>query len=599
MKLNFNAERDTLIAQYRFAVEQALAKANFLGDPDLTLCQAFLLFLVIVRRHDDTRFAWTLTGLIIRICQAIGLHRDGTNFPNISPFEVEMRRRLFWAVCILDLRSAEDQGTDLTIVDRTFDTQTPLNINDTDIDPSSKELPQPREGTTDMTFSLIRYEICALARRLHAATSAMPTVCPRDASQSVAEREALLREVHERIQDRYLKNGASEDSAKYWVAAHVARLIVAKMTLLIYQPVLFPGPGNETLSSDRRQRLLTAAIEVFEYNHLLNTDPRTKQWRWLFQTYTQWHAVAYVLLELTHTPWNSVMEQAWCALTNSIFTSPKQAELEKMADNAAVWLPLKKLYYKAKRHREAELARLRSDPEAARQLDLETRASAPPPPPFSPLPGSILGAGAHERWRKLVNAPPPQPLQGSATRSQQPAPRRSESQSTTMSGPSGPGGTRNTTSPSDDFMDQLMDTALRTPFEPSQFIPLAWSVGPPLDIARDAILGFSNGDVPRADDHGARTTSMGPLIDSGPGYASAAPAGGQQHPAAGVQLRDDNPPPWMWSPGPLPVANQLPGPPVDDMDVNMDEGFDWQNWQESIQLEMSGGGTGGVWGQGI
>jgi hypothetical protein len=46
----------------------------------------------------------TLTGLAIRIAHSLGLHRDGTNF-DVSPFDTEMRRRCWWQICVLDVRT--------------------------------------------------------------------------------------------------------------------------------------------------------------------------------------------------------------------------------------------------------------------------------------------------------------------------------------------------------------------------------------------------------------------------------------------------------------------------------------------------------------
>lgn len=402
MKLNFGTEKSVLIQKYRFAVEQALAKAEYLTKPDFTVVQAFMLFLVLVRRHDDTRFAWTLTGLLIRLSQALGLHRDGTHFANLTPFQIEMRRRLFWAVCVLDLRSAEGQGTDLTIVSGTFDTQLPLNINDSDISEDSPSLPAPREGTTDMAFSLIRYEICSLSRRLHTVSSGMTPACPGDGAKSLAEREALLNDVYKRVEQRLLKDSSN---SMFWVASNVTRIIVAKMTLVIYQPVLFPGPGNDTISDDVRARLLNAALDVFEYSHVLNTDPRCKQWRWLFQTWSHWHALAYTLIEVSHRAWGPKAERLWAAL-NLTFQSPNPAELEKLASHHAVWMPLRKLYLKVKKHREAEIARLRADPQAARELEMQDESGSPPTS-FSAIRNSVKGTIAVERWRKLVNLPAP------------------------------------------------------------------------------------------------------------------------------------------------------------------------------------------------
>ncbi|TPX16339.1 uncharacterized protein E0L32_003988 [Thyridium curvatum] len=403
---NFNADRTKLLAQHRFALEQALARAQFLTSSDLTTLQAFVLYLAFVRRNDDARAAWTLTGLGIRIAQSMGLQRDGTNFDNLTPFEIEMRRRLWWAICMIDLRSAEDQGTDLTILESTHDTRIPLNINDKDISPESKELPPERSGSTDTTFTVIRCEICQVGRRLHTATAAGSNEqCPEEALKSLELRESVLRGVYERIENQYFRDSSRETNPFFWIAANVARVIIAKLVLVLYQPFLFRGPGNEDLSSDVRDRLFAAATEIFECNHLLNNDPRTKQYRWIFQTYTQWHAVAYVMMEVAHREWSSSVERAWAAL-NAAFLAPNSTlDIEKMAEHSAIWLPFKKLYAKARRHRETEIARLKASPQAAVELDREDRVKAKPES-MDAIRGGMKALAARQRWRVLVGDPP-------------------------------------------------------------------------------------------------------------------------------------------------------------------------------------------------
>ena len=95
-------DKDIATQRYRFATEQALARAGFLETQEVMVLQAFTLFLVSARRHDDSRFVWTMTGLATRIANAMGIHRDGAQF-GISPFETEMRRRLWWQVCTLGI----------------------------------------------------------------------------------------------------------------------------------------------------------------------------------------------------------------------------------------------------------------------------------------------------------------------------------------------------------------------------------------------------------------------------------------------------------------------------------------------------------------
>lgn len=115
-------DRQALLERYRFGLEQGLARANFLFCDEIIILQAFVVFLILLRRNDAARMIWTLTGLVVRIAQTLGVHRDGSHF-RLPPFEIEMRRRLWWQVCILDARSSEDHGCDPTIVEAQFDTK--------------------------------------------------------------------------------------------------------------------------------------------------------------------------------------------------------------------------------------------------------------------------------------------------------------------------------------------------------------------------------------------------------------------------------------------------------------------------------------------
>ncbi|ROV94335.1 hypothetical protein VMCG_08658 [Cytospora schulzeri] len=577
VKQNFGVERPKLISQYRFALEQALAKAEFLVSSELVVLQAFILFLVLVRRHDDTRFCWTLTGLAIRIGQSMGLHRDGLSFPGLTPLEIEMRRRLFWALCILDLRSAEDQGTDLTIVDRAFDTEFPLNINDSDISEETTELPQPRQGITEMTFSLSRYETCSLARRLHTMSSAAAASCPRDAASSLEERENMVRQTYQRVESKYFHDSDASRDPVLWTAANIARVIVAKMTLVLYQPMLFPGPNGEMLSSEIRDRIFTAATEVFEYNHQLNSDPRSKQWRWLFQTYTQWHAVAYVLMEVVRRPWSAAVERAWAAL-NAIFATPDPEDLNRIAGDQSVWLPLKKIYLKARKHREAEIARLKADPAAAQQLELEDREKAGGPLSFAEMPGSVRIALANERWRKLVNAPPNMDLGGL------PIPNAD--------------GTR--------AMEMVENAMAQPHFQPENFWALAFP--PQYDDGASAVPGVPSmsGDprmqpTPLVDALKVQG-NIPPWLWNDP---SATGAFGQNGASSNTPVATGNSSNGGGGGRPLgasavsrtfsfPLTPGNDGLHQEDIDVNMDEDFNWADWGQSL-METSGAGMGGVW----
>ncbi|KAL1969782.1 hypothetical protein VTN77DRAFT_7291 [Rasamsonia byssochlamydoides] len=108
---------------------------------------------------------WMLTGLALRIAVRLGVHRDGTAL-DILPFEIEMRRRLWWQICILDMRTAEDHGKDPLILECSFNTRLPANVNDSNLDPNMSDLPANYAGRTEMLFCLVRFEISYFARRV-------------------------------------------------------------------------------------------------------------------------------------------------------------------------------------------------------------------------------------------------------------------------------------------------------------------------------------------------------------------------------------------------------------------------------------------------
>lgn len=341
--IKLGEERSVLLARYKFAIEQALARANFLVTEELVVLQAFVIFLICLRRNNDARVIWTLTGLVVRIAQTIGIHRDGSHF-GLAPFEVETRRRLWWQVCILDVRASEDHGCDPTITEQSFDTKMPLNVNDVDLEPQMKTLPSERKGCTDMTFSLIRFEVANTFRRLNYIPPGAPRACGDFfASISLEDKERWITECHERLEDRYLKH-CDMNVPIYWVTATVARLMMSKMWLMVYHPFQRQD-GGKNLSSEIREKLFITSLENIEYSILLETEARTMQWGWLFRTYMQWHAFAFILVELCHRTRGELVDRAWVAVENS--RDGYWGEVTKGSRVGHLWRPLTRLLKKA------------------------------------------------------------------------------------------------------------------------------------------------------------------------------------------------------------------------------------------------------------
>lgn len=101
----------------------------------------------------DYDAAWTFSSVIVRIAQTLGYHRDGEHF-NLTPFETEMGRRIWWQVARHESKLALLCGRQ-PLLPSDWDTKPPQNINDADMFPDSSRPIIPREGPTEMAFVLL------------------------------------------------------------------------------------------------------------------------------------------------------------------------------------------------------------------------------------------------------------------------------------------------------------------------------------------------------------------------------------------------------------------------------------------------------------
>ncbi|KAH8680680.1 fungal-specific transcription factor domain-containing protein [Xylariales sp. PMI_506] len=104
---------------------------------------------------------WLVLGMIVQLALSMGYHRDPRNFPRISPFDSEMRRRVWAAIMQLDLRLSNQMGLPRLLKPEQSDTAEPRNLFDSDFDADTIELPPSRPETevTPVLFVLAKNRI--------------------------------------------------------------------------------------------------------------------------------------------------------------------------------------------------------------------------------------------------------------------------------------------------------------------------------------------------------------------------------------------------------------------------------------------------------
>lgn len=195
---------------------------------------------------------WILSGIIVRVAMRAGYHRDPSHSPQISPFEGEMRRRIWACIYQNDLLLSYQVGLASMVGPSHCDTELPKNYTDGDLNETMETLPEPRpetDATPTLGFILRQrllvpfrevYDFTTTARgvsstysdvldldkKIHAAYSTIPDAFrPRTRSQALADQpwlnlrrldfQLLLHRMRCLLHRKYIALAHAEPSYRY------------------------------------------------------------------------------------------------------------------------------------------------------------------------------------------------------------------------------------------------------------------------------------------------------------------------------------------------------------------------------------------------
>ncbi|KAK0384739.1 hypothetical protein NLU13_7217 [Sarocladium strictum] len=323
-------DKYTSLNRLKLGVEQALAHSEFLESPTICLLQALSIYLGAVRVHNAGRGIWILNGLAIRAAESIGLHRDGERL-NLSVFESEVRRRLWWHLVYRDERAAEDHGfKDACGATLRRGVAVPQNLEDADLYPEMTERPLPRAGWTRMTLSLASYEVAQACGRLLEAA-------PDNLDQRTALREQFFRESNETMEKilRLCNYVVPEQR----MAIRISRLVLRKIDLVYRHRENMGKPGD--LATEEN---LLEALACLEEVEDICADDLLRPFRWYARSWPQFHMMLYILWHLCVRPQGPHTERALAAVEEHFRHS---READTCAANESRWIVLTALKSKA------------------------------------------------------------------------------------------------------------------------------------------------------------------------------------------------------------------------------------------------------------
>jgi hypothetical protein len=112
-------------------------------------------------RFDADLGIWVIVGMIVRLSMRMGYHRDPSNYPNITPFQAEMRRRIWTFIRQLDTMFSFQLALPGMIRNADCDTSLPRNIFEDEFGPDAKVLPpaRPYSEPTPVSYMIVKSHI--------------------------------------------------------------------------------------------------------------------------------------------------------------------------------------------------------------------------------------------------------------------------------------------------------------------------------------------------------------------------------------------------------------------------------------------------------
>ncbi|KAL4936385.1 hypothetical protein BDV06DRAFT_93831 [Aspergillus oleicola] len=135
---------------------------------DIMVLRLHILLVTALKNHGMKRSkAWLTTSTLVKQAMLAGYHRDTSLYTKISPFNQEMRRRIWTTIVELDLEVSFERGMPPSVQESDYDTTPPLNVNDIDLHEAMEELPaeRPLEEFTDCSFQAVLIQSLPLRLR--------------------------------------------------------------------------------------------------------------------------------------------------------------------------------------------------------------------------------------------------------------------------------------------------------------------------------------------------------------------------------------------------------------------------------------------------
>lgn len=290
-------------------------------------------------RAEMSRAHSALVGAAVKLGECMGLHRDPSIY-GATAKDTQIRRLLWYQLCILDIRTCEAQGPRPNIRREDFDTELPLNVDDADLDSSSSR-PLDSPHWTDNTFARIRFECNEMHRTIW-----VDRVRLERKEITLTHIMAKTESFRKAMEAKYLPMlDLSVPLQRF--AKHLLFVLINRMTVMVLHR--YHNSVSVRMPDRLRQVLLSHGTQQMEDSVIMDTDPSFKAWSWYNGACFQYHVAFLLLVEIFAHPMRREAERIWRCLDYVFELDPSLARdqkarviLTEIRDKAAAYRSVRK-----------------------------------------------------------------------------------------------------------------------------------------------------------------------------------------------------------------------------------------------------------------
>ncbi|KAM0416870.1 hypothetical protein ACHAPD_005807 [Fusarium lateritium] len=269
--LSMERELQEMVDTFRLRIPQCLVLGSYAKGGPFVLETLMLYIAAEIFLSSDAEIEiWILMGNTVQLALHMGYHRDPKHFKGLSPFAAEMRRRIWATIVEMDLGLSAQMGLPRMIKHWQTDTQEPSNLQDSDFDSATVEMPPSRLNTdlTPILYRLVKARLMTTIGYIWDFSADLRSYPYTEVQKMDDKLDQARKSIPECLRWHSMARNIT-DSPQQIMQKVILETIFYRAKIVLHRKYMFL-PLAQSASS--RRIVLESALKLLDYQHMLQEE---------------------------------------------------------------------------------------------------------------------------------------------------------------------------------------------------------------------------------------------------------------------------------------------------------------------------------------